>query len=69
MAINRLVQQLCREEEVGFVGLLCLEGWVASTIFLVSNIVESRSAVGLLRGMNKRMNINFIWSIHIFIYK
>ena len=25
-AINTLVQQLCREEEVGFVGMFCWEG-------------------------------------------
>ena len=26
MAINMLVQQLCREEEVGFLGMFCWEG-------------------------------------------
>ena len=26
MAINTLVQQLCRGEEVGFVGMFCWEG-------------------------------------------
>ena len=25
MAVNTLVQQLCKEEEVGFVGMFCLE--------------------------------------------
>ena len=27
MAINMLVQKLCREEEVGFVGKFCWNGW------------------------------------------
>ena len=41
MTIKGIVQQLCKEEEVGFVGLLCSErGHVYGNI-MVSTLVET----------------------------